>query len=798
MFWPSPKISKFAIAEISTSGLILLVYFQTSFIETCAFLGFISLLIWSGTRLLNLSWRETLTIQQMLSVGLTSGLALLLFIDYLVGLLHISHWYSLIVLAIIGMVLATLSQKVLAELPTISPIKRYANFLFVIASALLAFNFRALWAMPLSVALIFLGKFIDDNETKNFYFGLRNKIYILIVAFCTAISLGLNTNNWTLAISNDAGFYESLSWSIIRFGPHDHPGFAEGFLLNSLPSYHTAAYSFSGLTSFVSQLDPYTFINRLGPMMLAVILASLFMSLIGGKTQMAYAHMIVSFALTISIIQIGNYNSQLFGLVCLVVFMAIVLKLNVNTSSKVNHLYRYVPVLLTGLLTLFSKGTMLISILAVIFSSFLIQLLISTQKHHWKFVYISNAFVVLLVLFAFWWKFFRLESNVGVGPDVNPGLLSAVIDSGIQQTMLTSRFRLFSLISASAVFGFSLLLRTYATLYLSTFVKLTNSFLFFSLLAFFVFVSADARVDEYLVITHIGIMTVLYTLVSYSIWRENSIEARVFHRIYAASLLVITLALVFVFRVFLIPQSVELWEYLTNVSPKLKLLYYLLTEHLSLGIFISLLAVSTITWLYMVSQRDMFHVRYRVFLLVPLLSALSPQIDNFLDFFINSRDRILVSPTTMEGNSSANPTVDLVSLGNYVRENTAIDSVIASNNFCCNGISWWTDYLENPTYFGENAVGGANYLLPASLQRRFLIQGARFQIGCCIQSFPEHIDRINLSLMFANEPSISSLLALRQYGVDYFVINKRLSAQLNWANYATPVFENNEFLLLKL
>ena len=185
--------------------------------------------------------------------------------------------------------------------------------------------------------------------------------------------------------------------------------------------------------------------------------------------------------------------------------------------------------------------------------------------------------------------------------------------------------------------------------------------------------------------------------------------------------------------------------------------------------------------------------------LVPLLSCLSLRADNMTDYFRsrqNSDESLFISPDG--SNSAPNPTIDLLALADFVRQNTAPDSIFASNNFCCAGDTWFNSVLEEPTYTGESALGGANYLLPASLQRRFLIQGPRFQINCCIEQFPDHIKRLRLSLEFANNPSNAVLNKLKQYSVKFFVVNKSLTDVRDWQDFSTIVYENGEFVLLQI
>ena len=52
--------------------------------------------------------------------------------------------------------------------------------------------------------------------------------------------------------------------------------------------------------------------------------------------------------------------------------------------------------------------------------------------------------------------------------------------------------------------------------------------------------------------------------------------------------------------------------------------------------------------------------------------------------------------------------------------------------------------------------------------------------------------------MFANEPSNLILNKLKDNSVDFFVVNKSLTELISWDGFATTVYENGEFLLLRI
>jgi hypothetical protein len=140
-----------------------------------------------------------------------------------------------------------------------------------------------------------------------------------------------------------------------------------------------------------------------------------------------------------------------------------------------------------------------------------------------------------------------------------------------------------------------------------------------------------------------------------------------------------------------------------------------------------------------------------------------------------------------------------VLLGDHVRDSTATDQVLASNNFCCAGTDWWSVIAAglDDRPLTETSWGGANYLLAAETQRRYLVQGLRFLVGFQTAT-PEQINRMSLSLEFANTPSASSLRKLKAYGVSGYVVNLSLTEHRDWSEFAIERFRSGDFVYLEL
>jgi hypothetical protein len=765
---------------------IQVIAFKFSLISSLRLTMFTLLLIWSGSNFIEKTSNKPLTVLEKYSTGFVTGIALLLSVDFFVIRLEISHWFSVLILLLIGYCFRNNGDRCLLNSAEFNSSKSLNHFLIVFSIALLTFNLKALWAIPIAISLL-----VWTNTTRKR--GLSTVLF-LTMGLIFLLKYG---NNWQLATSNDAGFYESLSWSIIKFGSTDHPGFSGGFAQGPLSSYHTAAYSFSGLASHFSGLKPYEFMNQFGPLVNSFVLASCLMTFLRKKTlgiEIAITAVLVTF-----ILSSGNYNSLTFSLVILFVFVKVNFDmLEMKTLSNLS-LFRYVPLFMIGLLAIFSKGTMLLPVFAISAASMAFHISKREMtKNSLKVLAIHTTTVAGFFFFA-WWKFLRVDTELGGGISTGSSLWSSLLDIGPYQTFLSHRFRSFTLVSALVVLGLNVSFKKRGQSNIFAFNFWLISSLFVSLFLFISFIPADFRVDEYIVSAHLGLMIVFTCSNNYLRYSEVDAKPRLFN---AASIFVgflLIFVYVPIFRVFMIPRSEDLWGFLTSISPATKVFYFLITENLWLSVFM----FGSLVVVFLQISKQVFRrptsFAISVTLLIPLLSSLSLRADNMTEFFTsrqNSNGAFFISPDG--SNSAPNPTSDLLALGDFVRSYTPSNAIFASNNFCCSGENWFNSILNKPTYFGESALGGANYLLPASLQRRFLIQGPRFQINCCIDKFPDHIKRMSLSLKFANNPSDEVLNELKQYSVEFYVVNKSLTNLHSWQDFAKTIYENGEFILLKI
>jgi hypothetical protein len=158
--------------------------------------------------------------------------------------------------------------------------------------------------------------------------------------------------------------------------------------------------------------------------------------------------------------------------------------------------------------------------------------------------------------------------------------------------------------------------------------------------------------------------------------------------------------------------------------------------------------------------------------------------------------------TNWLSNASPISSDEVREMGSFIRSTTNKNAILASNNFCCAGSDWFTQIEQDPSEYsieehGERKWGGANYLLPVETRRRFLIQGLRFQTGSGVAS-PEQLERLRITLQFANSPSPATVAALKSYGVSGYVVNLSLTTNRDWSSYATEHFRTAHFVFLQL
>lgn len=792
------------IQNASSPLAILLCAFTLAFLRfdlneilRIGFLLFV--LTFIGTKFIEFSLERRIAFAEKISAGLICGFAILLFIDFLLSIFNVDHWFSFAIITASALAFVVIGKTKQPPDFGVSNHLDVGDAILILSIGVSISNFRAFWTLPFAAFLLLCRSILQLNSSRES--SPRNKkIHTTLVAssaLLLAAAIAMNRKiPWNFSFSNDASFYESLQWSLIRYGPHEHPGFLGGFTEGSLVPYHTTAYSLGGLISKFAGLEPFEFMNSLGPFVLSVIAVGVILTCLNTTSISFAAKIVFCFVVSGVLIQVGNYNSQSFGLVLLAVLISVAISTARHLEDQVKGQY-FIPIAAVSILGITIKGTNALVISVVLFALLLNRLLSSARGSEKLKALAYIIVVVTVVAITTWWKFIRIPSHVLTLSRSGPRLFDLISVDGIQKTFVAMRLQLFSLALISVLLLICFLRQprngqNREKIYWQILTGLNGA-----LFAFVIF-QPQEPVSVRFVCESVVILAIVFTLISEFRFRDVTRSERSLNSVVTFAVLLGS-TIGFVYRLLLIPNATSLWNALSNIPMIGQWIWYLLIENpfLSHTILIALVLLAALLTL-----RQRFKSRFITSILLTALvgSALSLKVDNYSEYIsrVNSSsiEQEFYSPGLI--NAAANATADLNSVAEFARSESSVHDVFASNNFCCFGDAWWKETLSKPVYGTESSMGGANYLLPAITQRRFLIQGMRFQIFYGLNGFDEHIRRMNLSMRFANDPDQATRNALLDYGVKYFIVNKQLTLVSDWSLFARTIYENKSFILLAL
>ena len=147
-------------------------------------------------------------------------------------------------------------------------------------------------------------------------------------------------------------------------------------------------------------------------------------------------------------------------------------------------------------------------------------------------------------------------------------------------------------------------------------------------------------------------------------------------------------------------------------------------------------------------------------------------------------------------------------VGTWIRANSAESDIFASNFFCddmkCSGDGWFEQSIGNtphkftPAGYGTY-TGFRSWSVELALesQRQFLIQA--YVNFWQYESPPDWLrERVDASVEFADSPSVQTFDYLKAKRVTWFVVDLESTTNRNWNEFATEMYSNDRFLVLKL
>jgi hypothetical protein len=134
--------------------------------------------------------------------------------------------------------------------------------------------------------------------------------------------------------------------------------------------------------------------------------------------------------------------------------------------------------------------------------------------------------------------------------------------------------------------------------------------------------------------------------------------------------------------------------------------------------------------------------------------------------------------------------------GSWLRSNTESQVVVATNHYC-----------QIPVKVGQRVPivpeecrhRNLNSWVAAISHRRMLLEAPIVNVFGPGRTYTKEMtDRYNISLQFGSSPTYKHRLSLKEYGVEYFVLDKTLSADAEWSAFGRVVFENQLYMIIRI
>ena len=696
-----------------------------------------------------------------LGVGFVVGVGIFVFSGQallLAGIpAYVAHWSVLA--AMVAVATWNLRQRATANFadhPSVG-----AEALFALSIALIVLSMRHPWVFPFAIPVAIFERYRHHTQHQ---VVLRFATASLIPVGWLVASAWRPDRWWYLYQGNDSQFFEAIGWSIASSGVFEHPGYANG----SIAAYHWLSYAFLGSLSHVGGLAPWDAIMKIGPSMLAFFFTS---ALVEG-VRANYAQLRVGqwFALLIAVAVMpgARFDSFAFSILIGLVFLVFV---NRKVPLGINGT-QIVLFLILSVTLLFGKASTAVVVAVALMLQMTIQ---AVRKEEVRWLPLTSLIGSLIVAYL---SLFRSSSAANMLKPVGFSFEATSIEL---RNILDQPHYMIQIIF---LFG--------------TVLIFWRSGRRISSLSLAVLILAVVALPTHLYIAtgtsgYFGLPG-LYFLVyfAYQIWNRDFPFTETSTSLRTQLILVIAVAAG-------VGIGVAYQATLNRINARYQaedLLGGYLWEIIKGSGYVFCAAVVLLIALRVQDRRRIVFVSLTLTVLLAISGGTA--IDGYrrlINFGVGNYEN-------WGGNSAPFSTANLRLLGDFVRDNTNSDAVLASNNFCCAGKSWWQEVLVDPkshasSVSGKTKWGGASYLASAETRRRFLIQGLRFQTGYDLPT-SEQMNRMTLSLDFANTPSASSLHNLKAYGVSGYVVNLSLTEHRDWSKFAIERFRSGDFVYLEL
>jgi len=660
----------------------------------------------------------------------------------------------------------------------------------IVGSAVFSVSYVAGFPRLLGAAIILMG------STLHFKNRLPRPARFIIGLFATAL-LGLSElarrhePGWWLAVSNDATFFESISWSLAQNGPRAHPGLPEGTIFG----YHYLAYAVSGAISELSGAPPYYILNVVLPLLLLTSLAMVFFAFLLRHTQ----SFVISTGLVValgSILRVSSFTSSLFSNWAIAVYLLLLLELRRVPNFRSLWTWHQILLATVAFIAVFGKATALPVIVTLAFCSSLAKRPTSFERRPRDLVRLFPWHITPAVVFFITYYLPNVPDYSREGESsVLQVLLTIPNNEGVWQ----SKGDLVQFAFFVAVGLLAIITRSSAPP--GHEVADSHALLMWISVAgaAFLLLIPNHLQRTYLA-GHVNFVVFLLML-TIAVCQTRFVTSR--HPIGVNKLFLMVVAIVGLASYFVVLEAPRVGQRLEELlqDPRGRWIYFAVVQ--SETLLPAVVVFTAIFWQLSRARaiRESPRAVAAVFSL-PLCLVLCLAATNSIDHHSAATRKIDATALF----DASHPDNDTSEVGKFLRESTPSDAIVASNSFCCVGTEWLVDKLgelqEFTTSYGlsdykEDSYGGANYQLVSVSRRQFLLAGPRFIVMFTGNAMLKK--RLEASVLFGATGSSVYAAQLLVDDADYFVVDRTVLGDIEVPTFEERmIFENSRYLVLDL
>ena len=622
-------------------------------------------------------------------------------------------------------------------------------------------------------------------------------ISVAILA-CSSIAFRVQSS-WWHATSNDAPYLEFLSVSLARFGLSPTPGSVDG----TVQGYHILAYLWSGSVGVFSNAPPFLVINFLLPLLMS---ASLVLIATSATRQLnsSPTTSVVSTAALLVLLRESSFTSADLAnwAIAGYIFAYFLLPKSLwQEPCKTRIIKRELLLAMLAIVAVLGKGTVLVAIVSVAIGASASNFFSARAREIKTGLYAAPFHLVGVAPVVWLWYLPGLKARFQFS---EASLVSNIAQLGISEGIFQAREILQALPTLAGTALFWILKNRTTKSTPGSNSQLATTLLCSVVLGTFISVvfSRDYFARTYQLTHALVIFYVLSTLVILGEFTKVIPPSPMlnFRRLFlwfffTVSFVVIDLRILGGMVERLWVSSPTRWIPIAVLNLKMPVLFILAM----LFADTSKVPIRRPSVLFrQVASPHSSHAR--LFLVALAIWTLANQIDQ-LQLNLSSPAKSLKSPFL-----ASHPDNATADLGQWVRHNLPTDAILASNSFCCEGSAWVASAISQLKDFSktypemksqETAYGGANFLLPAVTQRRFVLAGPRFVL--VFHRDTAQIERLlNASVGYGANMSDSFASDLRSAGAEYFIGDRFVTKLVPHGKSVQLLFSNERYWVSRL